>query len=257
MASQKPTVTTNATDQITDTTARANGEVTDDGGATVTERGFVYSTSPNPTKSDTLRIVSGTTGSYSVTIDNVGIGLEPNTTYYIRAYAENSEGITYGDDDEFTTEATPTLPSVTTQAASGVGSSSATLNGTVTDDGNATITRRGFVLSTSTIADPGDTDPDTLGVTVVDESGSFGEGAFDLQASGLDAETQYYVRAFAENELGLVYGSEQSFITVSVSFPGVTSVENDVANLTSLTNKVANNNGIINKTANPTNLNNV
>ena len=105
-----PSVTTNATDQITDTTARFNGNVTDDGGATITERGFVYSTSPNPTLSDSNVQVSGTTGAYNVT----ETGLTPETTYYVRAYAINSEGTSYGDDDSFTTLSSVSLPTVIT-----------------------------------------------------------------------------------------------------------------------------------------------
>lgn len=103
---------------------------------------------------------------------------------------------------------------VTTEAATDVTNESATLNGTVTEDGGDTVTRRGFVVDTSTHTDPGDTDPDVSDYpTVIDESGTFGEEAFDLPASSLDETTIYYVRAFAETTEGFEYGSEVTFET--------------------------------------------
>jgi hypothetical protein len=79
--------------------AVAGGNVTSDGGATVTQRGIVWGTSANPTTSNNKIIVSGTTGSYSVTIHN----LTANTTYYIRSYAINAEGTAYGAEVEILT----------------------------------------------------------------------------------------------------------------------------------------------------------
>lgn len=63
-----------------------------DGGCSVTERGAVTSTSPNPTTSNT-KVSNGTgTGQYDITFT----GLSANTTYYVRPYAINSVGTTYG-----------------------------------------------------------------------------------------------------------------------------------------------------------------
>ena len=98
-------------------------------------------------------------------------------------------------------------------------------NGEVTDDGGADITRRGFVVSTSPITDPGNVDPDTLGLTVVDESGTFGETAFDLLLSDLDPDTTYYTRAFAENSGGFSYGAQVDFETSAVDPDPITKVK--------------------------------
>lgn len=96
-----PIVTTSAASSITATGATFSGNVTDNGGDPVTERGFVYDTNSNPTTSDT-KIQDGTgTGAFSEAIS----GLNPETTYYVRAYAINGEGTSYGSEQIFTTSA--------------------------------------------------------------------------------------------------------------------------------------------------------
>src|SRR5690606_12344283 len=85
-----------------------------------------------------------------------------------------------------------TLPSVSTDPVTDITATSATGNGEVTNDGGADIIRRGFVRSTSPISDPGDVDPDTLGLTVIDETGTFGEGEFDLPLGGSPVIESYY-----------------------------------------------------------------
>ncbi len=96
-----PIVTTSAASSITASGATFSGNVTDDGGDTVTERGFVYGINSNPTTSDT-KIQDGTgTGAFSEAIS----GLNPETTYYVRAYAINGEGTSYGSEQSFTTSA--------------------------------------------------------------------------------------------------------------------------------------------------------
>lgn len=101
-----PTVTTQAVSVIDKTTATGNGNVTSDGGDTITERGTVYSTSENPTTSDTKDTAAGTTGAFTTSIDTLTKG----TLYHVRAYAINSVGTSYGSDVTFTTKTdyTPT-----------------------------------------------------------------------------------------------------------------------------------------------------
>ena len=87
-----PSVTTNNISNVSETSLRLNGNVTSDGGATITERGFYFGTnSANPTN-NTKYTVSGTTGSYL----NNRSGLSSSTTYYCWAFATNSKGTTYG-----------------------------------------------------------------------------------------------------------------------------------------------------------------
>jgi hypothetical protein len=87
-----PSVTSNAITDVGTTTLRANGNVTSDGGATITERGFYIGTNSVAPTSNVKYIVSGTTGSYLRDVT----GLSDNTTYYCWAYATNSVGTTYG-----------------------------------------------------------------------------------------------------------------------------------------------------------------
>ncbi len=95
-----PTVTSTApvVAGITTTTATAGGNVTADGGATITSRGVVWGTSANPTTALTTKTVdAGTTGAYTSAIT----GLTPGATYYFRAYAVNADGTSYGAETTF------------------------------------------------------------------------------------------------------------------------------------------------------------
>jgi hypothetical protein len=92
-----PTVTTEAVSDLTETTATGNGTVVSDGADTITERGVCWSTSLNPTTSDSKATSAGTTGSFTASITGVSSG----TLYHVRAYAINSVGTSYGDDVTF------------------------------------------------------------------------------------------------------------------------------------------------------------
>jgi len=94
-----PTVTTTAASSITSSTAISGGNVTADGGATVTERGICYATTQTPTTANS-KVTSGTgTGTFTASMS----GLAASTTYYVRAYAINSNGTAYGAQQSFTT----------------------------------------------------------------------------------------------------------------------------------------------------------
>ena len=94
-----PTVTTTSPSNVSSSSATCGGNVTSDGGATVTQRGVCYSTSPNPTTSSQTVSGGSGTGAYTCSLS----GLSSNTTYYVRAYAINSAGTAYGDQQSFTT----------------------------------------------------------------------------------------------------------------------------------------------------------
>jgi uncharacterized protein (TIGR02145 family)/uncharacterized repeat protein (TIGR02543 family) len=94
-----PIVITQEVTNITLTTAIGKGDVTSNGGANIIERGVVWNTSINPTTNNFKATASGTTGAYTASMT----GLTSNTLYYVRAYAINSVGTSYGDNVEFTT----------------------------------------------------------------------------------------------------------------------------------------------------------
>ncbi|MEJ5304097.1 MAG: PKD domain-containing protein [Bacteroidales bacterium] len=103
-----PSVTTATTTNITYNSATSGGNVTSSGGATVTARGVCWSTSPNPTIADPHTTDGSGTGSFVSQIT----GLQPVTTYYVRAYATNSFGTAYGNQEVFTTATAPYPPVV-------------------------------------------------------------------------------------------------------------------------------------------------
>ena len=94
-----PTVTTKSVSNITETSAVCGGSVNSDGGSTVTAKGVCWSTSQNPTIDDSKTNSGSGSGSYTSNIT----GLAGNTTYYVRAYATNSKGTSYGEQRSFTT----------------------------------------------------------------------------------------------------------------------------------------------------------
>ncbi|MGQ2984953.1 GEVED domain-containing protein [Flavobacterium sp.] len=101
-----PTVTTAAVASPAATTASVGGNVTSDAGSAVTSRGVVYSLTANPAINGTgvtrVDIGSGT-GSFNTTVT----GLQDNKQYYVRAFAINGNGTSYGAQETFTTLSMP------------------------------------------------------------------------------------------------------------------------------------------------------
>ncbi len=194
-----PTVTTAAATDIAETSATVGGNVTADGGATVTERGVYYSTSASPETTGTKLQIGSGTGTFSTSLT----GLSAGTTYYIKAYATNSVGTAYGNEESFSTSQTIVSPNVTTSSATDIAETSATVGGNVTDDGGATVTERGVYYSTSA-------SPETTGTKLQIGSGT---GTFSTSLTGLSASTTYYIKAYATNSAGTAYGDEVNFTT--------------------------------------------
>ena len=93
-----PTLTTTIS-SINGTSAVSGGDITNNGGGAVTSRGICWGTSSNPTIGDNSTVNGSGTGSFTSNLS----GLTRNTTYYVRAYAINSAGISYGNEWSFTT----------------------------------------------------------------------------------------------------------------------------------------------------------
>ena len=92
-------VSTGSVTEITQTTAVCGGNLISDGGVIDTERGICWSTTEEPTINDNHAISGTGIGEYYIQITN----LTPNTRYYVRAYAQNSIGISYGEQSTFKT----------------------------------------------------------------------------------------------------------------------------------------------------------
>ena len=190
-------------------TATFNGTIISVGDLSYTERGFVYGKTHNPTISDTKKIASGTgIGKYSLNVSEIAEGY----TYYVRAYVTNSKGTVYGEEVSFVF--TATMPTLSTQAVSNmnVGAGTATFNGTVITVGDPAYTERGFVY--------GITRNPTIHDGTKRTAAGTGTGIFSLNITGLSADQTYYVRAYATNSKGSVYGDEVSFI-LDAALPSV------------------------------------
>ncbi len=93
-----PTLSTTTASAISSTTATSGGNITSDGGGSITARGVCWSISQNPTIALSTKTSDGTgSGSYTSSLT----GLSPNTLYYVRAFATNSEGTAYGNQVSF------------------------------------------------------------------------------------------------------------------------------------------------------------
>jgi len=188
-----PTVSsTSSVSSITGNSGVSGGNVSSDGGLTVTDRGLAYGTSPNPTTGNGyVSTGNGGTGSFSATMNS----LSPGTTYYVRAYATNNLGTGYGPQVSFTTLSV-SAPTVTTTAISSITTNSASSGYTVTSNGGATVTAQGIVWNTGG-------SPTTSSYT----------GTSSGSLTSLSPNTTYYVRAYATNSVGTSYGAQYSFTT--------------------------------------------
>ena len=174
-------------------------------GLTFIDRGIVWGTSPNPTKTSNTGML--TNGSGTGTFTNMLSGLTPNTTYYVRAWASNSysNSILYGTQETFTTGY------ITTTEASAITTSSAISGGTITNPPGNPILAKGVVWSTS--QNP------TVSLATKTMDGT-SNGDFNSSITGLSLGSTYFVRAYVTNSLGTSYGNT---ITVRpASLPSIT-----------------------------------
>ena len=200
-----PVLNTVELSQITGTTVMSGGEITSDGGATVTLKGLCWNTSTNPISTDSHTTNGSGTDAFTAMIS----GLLPNTLYYVRAYAVNKIGIAYGIERTFQTNGVPTLTATT--PATNIIATTATSGGKITDDGRSPILARGICWST--YSNPSLTTPNTT--KTVDNS-STTIGSFIANMKGLTSSTTYYVRAYATNAVGTAYGSQIQFTTFPI-----------------------------------------
>ena len=198
---------------ITSTSATLNGSSTlASGTPSISERGFVYSQNPSPTVNNT-KIIEYSSSTYMS--ENI-TGLTPSTTFYVRAYAVNSQGTFYSNEVSFTTG--NGYVSFGNTSISNVTASTASLSGSSTlASGTPSISERGFVYSQNP-------SPTVNNTKIIEYSSS---SSMLENITSLTPSTTYYVRAYAVNSQGTFYSNEVSFTTGNgyVSF-GNTSVSN-------------------------------
>ncbi len=213
LAKQKPAVTSLQASEIKHNAAGVSAYISSVGSAAVTAYGFCWGTNASPTTADTKNNLGGTSTkkSFNATIT----GLNPNTKYYVRAYATNEEGTVYSDAVAITTLAPPTMAVVRTFAVDNIKYNKAGGNGAIDNLGDGYVTAYGFCYSTS--------NPNP---TLSDQSMSLGsttqKGNFTGEITGLTEQTKYFVRAYATNSKGTAYGPAVNF-TTPIAPPLVTS----------------------------------
>jgi phosphodiesterase/alkaline phosphatase D-like protein len=187
-----PTATTNAATAVSTSGATLNGTVNAKGDSTTVTFEYGLNTGYGST---VTAAQSPVTGSSNTAVSAVLTGLTSNTTYHFRVVAQNSSGTTYGADKTFFTD--PSGPTATTQAASNIGNTSATLNGTVNANNNQTTVTFEFGPNTG------------YGRTfTADQSPVTGSSdtAVSFNVTGLVPNTTYHFRVVAQNSSGTTYG---------------------------------------------------
>ncbi len=197
--------------------ATVRGMIADIGSSKITRYGFCWAEQANPTVDMGSVNLGDCTEPKS--FEAIITGLQPNTTYHLRAYAENSVGLVYsGNEITFTTHDTPVLATVSTGEVSNVSDVSATVGGSISNLGNVEkLTAYGHVWSTSA----------SQAVVGMGESTNYGAlsevRTFNSVLSDLKEKTTYYVRAYATNEMGTAYGDIVEFTTDKTPVKDVTS----------------------------------
>lgn len=195
---QQVKVITNSITSLTSTSAVSGGEVTDDGGQTILSYGVCWGTTSGPVLGISNYTVDGSgKSSFTSTITK----LKHKTTYYVRAYAKYSGGITYGNEYSFYTPAmiSSTIPIIFTYESTNVDTNNHVLklNAELIHQGGSEITEKGFVWNQK----GGPSISDTKIISSSNNS-VFSEN-FSFQLS-----TSYFIKSYAVNSFGISYGDE-------------------------------------------------
>lgn len=209
-----PKVTTKSITDISRSEGKAiaMGTITEVGDPAYSERGFVYNTTHNPIiQTATKTVVEGNgIGEFVATLSDLQLG----NMYYVRAYAKNTVGVAYGEEQLL--DFNPILPVVVTNDVTGISeeTKSATFHATITNAGDPVYTERGFVYGKSP-------DPTTGGATKLVVAGS-GTGTYYGDVHNLEVDCAYYVRAYVTYSSGTVYGENKVFSVKKMYPPTVT-----------------------------------
>ncbi len=204
---EKPTVTTESYSNVTYNSARLHGSMMSVGSSKVVRYGFCWSEDEDPTLDDEFSNLGDCNApeGFETQLSN----LLPEKLYYFRAYAENSVGVSYADKVlSFVTAGMPTAPTVSTGVVEEITSFSARVKGTIVSLGNVSeITRYGHVWSESA-------EPTIENGLFTDLGTKESADSFVSELTELESATNYYVRAYAENEKGISYGTDVTFVTL-------------------------------------------
>lgn len=196
-----PTVTTSTITSISSNSAISGGNVTSQGNSPVTARGVCWSTSQNPTINNSKTNNGSGTGSFTSNIT----GLLPSTTYYVRAYATNSAGTSYGSQISFTTSQGGTYPQAPTLSSPANAATNVSIPATLCWNTSTGATSYTLQVSTSS----------GFSTFVYNQSGLTGTCQ---DVPGLNNSTTYYWRVNASNNFGTsAWSNYRSFSTTQVN----------------------------------------
>ena len=190
-----PTVATQSATLISQTTATLNGTITNPDNVTITAKGFEWMPLMGTDYTQVTVTTTGNSVSYELT------NLTPNTDYIFKAFITYNGTTVYGNDLIFTTleQGQLTEPSATTLPATNVMQTTATLNGTISNPDNVTITAQGFEWKAASASS----------YTTVSATGA----TMASPLTGLTANTAYTYRAFVTTANGTHYGADVNFTT--------------------------------------------
>jgi len=193
--STAPVVTSSSASEISSVSVTLGGNIISDGGAAVTASGICWAATAMPTTSNSKTTDGAVLGVFASKIANLTSG----TTYHYRAYATNSLGTSYGADSTFTTTTFPTLKSATVSYTM----TTANISGSVLSNGGASIIERGIYWSTNPT-------PSISDNKIKDNTQT---NTFTVSITGLTANTTYYARTYAKNNVGVTYSEVITFKT--------------------------------------------
>jgi len=182
-----PSISTVEPFNIYSGSAKSGGIIANDGGGAITAKGVCWNTTGTPTTDDSTSNEGTGTADYESRLTP----LNPSTLYYVRAYATNSAGTAYGQEETLTTAAA-TIPTVLLYNATDYDSSQIRLWGRIIDNGGSAITSKGFVWNLT--GNPTQTSNFN--------SGGSGDADFNVLITGLPSGVIIYMRAVAQNSSG-------------------------------------------------------
>ena len=218
-----PEVKTLEVTDVSSSKAQIIAQVVSHGGNAVTQRGFCYATHSDPTIED--KIVSPNVFAGNGNFKGDIIGLIGGTKYYVRGFAKNAKGVAYGEVKEFTAD-TYSNAEISQASLTFYTMQDVQAKASITNSGGAEVIEAGICYSTKTAP--------TVNDNVVRPS-EIVNNTFNVDLTGLNLGTSYYVRSYVKTLKGTFYGSQTTLQTytkgkITVNYYNQSAIPTDVMN---------------------------